>query len=391
MAVEQDSAPGALSPEGGRRDPLGLVLTGGGARAAYQVGALAAIAEAVPDLGFPIVTGVSAGAINAAFLAAHPGPFAAAMAALRAEWSRLTAERVYRLRPARWVRAVLRCVGAPARRRSARAPLVRGVFDPQPLRALLAQRLDFAGIDRNIAAGGLRAVALSATSYATGETVTFVHGAPGVPLWRRALRHAVRARLTVDHVLASAALPLLFPAVAVDGEFYGDGSVRQTAPLAPAIHLGAQALVVVTTRGPAGARGEGPAAYPSVAEIGQLVLHAIFLDALEADIERLERLNRLLASLPAGVTPPDGLRRVGLLWLRPSRDLGALAAGRHARLPPIVRWLVRRAGGHRASAVEFLSYVLFDPAYTAALMDLGYDDARRDWPRLERFFAAAAP
>lgn len=389
--MEQDSAPGALSPEGGRRDPLGLVLTGGGARAAYQVGALAAIAEAVPDLGFPIVTGVSAGAINAAFLAAHPGPFAAAMAALRAEWSRLTAERVYRLRPARWVRAVLRCVGAPARRRSARAPLVRGVFDPQPLRALLAQRLDFAGIDRNIAAGGLRAVALSATSYATGETVTFVHGAPGVPLWRRALRHAVRARLTVDHVLASAALPLLFPAVAVDGEFYGDGSVRQTAPLAPAIHLGAQALVVVTTRGPAGARGEGPAAYPSVAEIGQLVLHAIFLDALEADIERLERLNRLLASLPAGVTPPDGLRRVGLLWLRPSRDLGALAAGRHARLPPIVRWLVRRAGGHRASAVEFLSYVLFDPAYTAALMDLGYDDARRDWPRLERFFAAAAP
>src|SRR5579884_128525 len=318
MAVQQDIAPRARSPEGGHRAPLGLVLTGGGARAAYQVGALAAIAEAVPDLAFPIVTGVSAGAINAAFLAAHPGPFAPAIAALRA-------------------------------------------------------------------------AALSATSYATGETVTFVHGAPDVPVWRRALRHAVRARLTVDHVLASAALPLLFPAVAVDGEFYGDGSVRQTAPLAPAIHLGAQALVVVTNRGPAAARDARPASYPSVAEIGQLVLHAIFLDALEADIERLERLNRLLASFPAGVTPPEGLRRVGLLWLRPSRDLGALAAGRHARLPPLVRFLVRRAGGHRAGAVDFLSYVLFDPAYTAALLDLGYDDARRDWPRLERFFAAAAP
>src|SRR5579884_3546376 len=295
MAVQQDIAPRARSPEGGHRAPLGLVLTGGGARAAYQVGALAAIAEAVPDLAFPIVTGVSAGAINAAFLAAHPGPFAPAIAALRA-------------------------------------------------------------------------AALSATSYATGETVTFVHGAPDVPVWRRALRHAVRARLTVDHVLASAALPL-----------------------APAIHLGAQALVVVTNRGPAAARDARPASYPSVAEIGQLVLHAIFLDALEADIERLERLNRLLASFPAGVTPPEGLRRVGLLWLRPSRDLGALAAGRHARLPPLVRFLVRRAGGHRAGAVDFLSYVLFDPAYTAALMDLGYDDARRDWPRLERFFAAAAP
>src|SRR5579884_1073894 len=177
MAVQQDIAPRARSPEGGHRAPLGLVLTGGGARAAYQVGALAAIAEAVPDLAFPIVTGVSAGAINAAFLAAHPGPFAAAIAALRAEWGRLTAERVYRVRPGRWGRALLRWLGAPALGGRAGPPLVRGVFDPQPLRALLAQRLDLSGIDRNIAAGRLRAAALSATPCAPGS--------PWITCWRR--------------------------------------------------------------------------------------------------------------------------------------------------------------------------------------------------------------
>lgn len=168
--------------------------------------------------------------------------------------------------------------------------------------------------------------------------------------------------------MASAALPILFPAVRLGDAFYGDGSVRQTAPLAPAIHLGARAILVVTQRSePERAASPAPALrdYPTLAEVIGLLLHAIFLDALEADAERIERINRTLARVPAGAAP-EGLRPVSLLMLRPSRDLGALAAGSGAKLPPAIRWVVRGMGGHRATAVDFLSYLLFDPAYTTA-------------------------
>src|SRR5204862_661820 len=177
-------------------------------------------------------------------------------------------------------------------------------------------------------------------AYASGETVTFVHGAQDVSMWRRALRRAVRARVTLDHLMASAALPILFPAVRIGDAFYGDGSVRQTAPLAPAIHLGARAILVITQRNdpqqlhpPAPGPSAAPA-YPALAEVIGLLLHAIFLDALEADAERLERVNRVVTALPEAQRP-DGLRPVRLLMLRPSRDLGALAAGCGVKLPPL--------------------------------------------------------
>jgi len=366
------------------------VLTGGGARAAYQVGVVCAIAERAPELEFPILTGVSAGAINAVYLAAHHGPLAAAAATLRAEWSRLTVDRVYRIRPIGIGRALLRGLAQVVTGRRGGTATLRGVLDMQPLREFLAAGIDLSGIDRNITAGRLRAAALSATSYASGDTVTFVHGSPDVPTWRRALRHAVRVRLTIDHVMASAALPILFSAVRVGDAFYGDGSVRQTAPLAPAIHLGATALLVITQRAESAQRSAVPRLgdYPTLAEVGGLLLHSIFLDALEADVERLERLNRVLAGLPAGQPAPDGLRPVSLLVVRPSRDLAELAAGHDARLPPMIRWVVRGVGGDRAAAVDFLSYLLFYPAYTTTLIELGYEDVGRDWPRIERFLSA---
>ena len=375
--------------------PRALVLAGGGARAAYEVGVLAAIAERAPGLEFPIVTGVSAGAINAVYLAAHPGPLATAVAALRAQWSRLVVERVYRIRAGRLARGLLLGTAHTALGRGGAAAAVHGLVDMSPLREFLGANIDFTQLAANIAARRLRAAALSTTSYATGETVTFVHGPPDVPTWRRALRYAVATQLTLDHVMASAALPILFPAVRIGDAFYGDGSVRQTAPLAPAIHLGARAIVVVTQRNdpqelhpPAPGPGR-PAAptYPALAEVIGLLLHAIFLDALEADAERLERVNRVVTALPEAQRP-DGLRPVRLLMLRPSRDLGALAAGCGVKLPPLVRWLVRGMGGQRATAVDFLSYLLFDPAYTNALIELGYDDVRAQWPRIERFLVA---
>ena len=369
---------------------LGLVLSGGGARAAYQVGALAALTERAPALNFPIVTGVSAGAINALYLAAHPGSFAAAVSALRREWSGLRADQVYRVRSIRLGWAALLWLRDTLLRRRTGGPAVRGLLDMRPLREFLTAQLDLHGLETNLAAGPLRAVALTATSYSTGQTVTFVQGAQEVPVWVRARRLAVRTPLTVDHVLASAAIPLLFPAVCLGDSFYGDGSVRQTAPLAPAIHLGARAVVAIAMRPrlPGDPLPSLPE-YPSAAEALGIVLDSIFLEALDADAERLERVNRLLDAFPADTTPPDGLRPVHLLMLHPSRELGALATGLTDTLPRTVRRIVKGLGGQRVKAADFLSYLLFEPAYTSRLMDLGYEDVERDWPRIAGFLHEA--
>jgi NTE family protein len=380
-------------PERPRR---ALVLAGGGARAAYEVGVLAAIAERMPTLEFPILTGVSAGAINASFLAAYPGTFAAAVTALRAQWAGLVGDRVYRVRPLRVMPGLARALLETALGHRTDPATVRGLVDMEPLRQFLGSVIDFAKIDGKIAAGQLRAVALGATSYATGEAVTFIQGAPDVPVWRRVLRQAVRAQLGVEHIMASAALPVLFPAVRVDGVFYGDGSVRQTAPLSPAIHLGARGILVITQQADpqslaatAALRAANTRDYPTFAEVAGLLLHAIFLDAIEADVERMERVNRMLARLPPGASA-EGLRPIALLLLRPSQNLAALARSSAAKLPSLVRLAVRMVGGERAAASDFRSYLLFDPPYTTALMDLGYNDAYAEWDRIEQFLEATA-
>jgi NTE family protein len=386
------SNPATTQPSG--RGNIALVLGGGGAHAAYQVGVLTAIVERVPDLEFPILTGVSAGAINIAYLAAHGGPLAAAVAALRDEWAHLTVDRVYRIAWGRLARSGLRWLVHAALGRHSGPALVRGLMDMEPLRRVLAQHLDLGGIAVNIAAGRLRAVALSATPYASGQTVTFVQGDESVHTWRRALRYSVRTRLTLDHVMASAAIPILFPAVRLHDQFYGDGSVRQTAPLAPAIHLGARAVLAITTRPspdptpavlPQTARE-----YPSLAEVMGLLLHAAFADGPDSDAERLERINHLLTACSASGPAPDDLRPVRLLVLRPSRGLGSLASPHRARLPTLVRWLVHGLGGERAAAADFVSYLLFDPAYTTPLIELGHADALRQWSDIEHLLSGPA-
>ena len=225
----------------------GVVLEGGGARAAYLVGVLSAIAERMQNLSIPIHAGVSAGAINTITLAAFPGSFGAATRALRRAWSKLTVDCVYRVRMGGWLRAGFRWLGQRALSRAPGPTVLRGVLELDPRRAVMQRRVDFGRIDEKITAGKLRAVTLSATCYGTGETVTFVQCAEDVPMWERSQRVSVRSKLTVNHLIATASIPIMFPAVRIGKGFYGDGSVRQAAPLAPASHAGATRLVVRPT------------------------------------------------------------------------------------------------------------------------------------------------
>ena len=365
---------------------LGLVLSGGGARGAYQVGVVAALAERLPGLEFPILAGMSAGAINTAWLAAHPGPLAVSVTGLTAAWRRLTTDQVYRLRPTRLTRSALRWLWQGVTQQKRGPATVRGLVDTQPLREFLEGCLTLGGIDRNLAARRLRAVALTAVSYATGRAVTFVQGGPNTALWERHDRVAVRAQLTVDHIMASAAVPIVFPAIQMGEEFYGDGGIGAVAPLAAAIHLGARGIVAISTAAPGTAPPVEVHPYPSVAEVTGLLFRAIFVDALEADAARLERLNRLLAALPEGAPAADGLRPVELLMIRPSQSLSQLAVGRDRLLPPAIRQIVQAFGGGRSNASEFLAYLLFHPEYTTTLAELGYQDVGAQWPVIERFF-----
>ncbi len=369
-------------------DDLALVLAGGGARASYQVGVLAAIAERRPHVCFPILTGVSAGAINTAYLASHRGNFGQAVAGLRREWARLTPSDVYRVRPVNLFRSLVRWTLGMAFRRQPAPGSIQGLMDMSPLRAFLEECMDLSGISSNIAAGKVRAAALSSTSFTTGQTVTFMQGADDIPVWERVQRIGVRAELTVDHVMASSAIPIIFPAVRLRDGFYGDGSVRQIAPLAPAIHLGATRILAVTMRSgrafasvPVLAVGE----YPSTAEVIGLLFNAVFLDSLDADAERLERINRVLEACRPGGNSPAALRPIKLLMLRPSRDLGVLSRGHGQNLPRTVRWVVNSIGGRRVGSSDFMSYLLFEPTYTNMLVELGYEDAIADWERIEEF------
>lgn len=283
--------------------PLALTLAGGGARSAYQVGVLSGIVEKTGgDIAFPIVTGVSAGAINATSVAGHRGTLKTAVEKLERAWLNMSVHNVFDAgaldlvaSSARWIWMVLTANSIPW-------PHVRGVLDTRPLREMLTRLLDIDGIEANIAAGRLRALALCSTSYATGRTVTFVQGVEGIPTWERVGRLAVRARIGVDHVLASSALPVLFPAIELGAQFYGDGSSRQTAPLAPAVHLGAGRILAVSLRYRRTPSEEAELqinGYPPPAQVLGLLLNSVFLNVLEADAERLERINRSVAALAA--------------------------------------------------------------------------------------------
>lgn len=390
----RDRIPGATAdraptPRDDDRGDLALVLSGGGARAAYQVGLLRHLARRMPELRPEILTGVSAGAINASLLASHPGSLADAVDALSDLWHTLRSEEVFRADTGSLLHHVaswaMRLLSGGTRF----GPQVRGLVDTAPLGSLLRRVLDVApdgeitGIRRNLEAGRLRAVAMTTLNYTTGQTFTWVQGRQ-IDSWQRSNRKSVETRLTVDHILASASLPVFFPAIKLGRDWHGDGGVRLAAPLSPALHLGARRILAVSTRYRRTAEEEErpeTVGYPPPAQILGHLMKAIFLDVLDQDVARLERFNELLCRMPE--EQRAGMRPIEILALRPSQDLGSLAADYEPELPGTFRFLTRSLGTRETRSPDFLSLLLFQPDYLRRLIEIGEADAEAKAEEIE--------
>lgn len=390
-----------LPAENATKPVTGLILSGGGARAAYQVGVLAAIADLLPDAAknpFPVIVGTSAGAINAVGLACGALHFSEAVRTLTRVWQNFRTHQVYRSDWPGVLRQAGRFVGHSMLGLGGDAPVA--LLDSSPLRELLGRELDFSGIHASVARRQLRAVAVTAFGYESGQAVTFYQGRGSIDPWFRHRRVGVPTRLSLEHLLASAAIPLIFPPVKVNREYFGDGAVRQSAPISPALHLGANRVLVVGVSGNPQGRGAEPPPMqrtgqlrpPSLAQISGHMLNSTFIDSLESDIELLERLNYMSSLVPSELQPRGlGLKPVEVLVIAPSQPLDQIAARHRHELPQTLRLFLRGPGATRASGAGVLSYLLFEAGYCGELIELGYQDAMAQKVELLRFLGLQEP
>jgi NTE family protein len=371
---------------------LALMLSGGGARAAYQVGFLRFLAREMPEVVPGILTGVSAGGINAAYLAARQEPYAEKVENLVSLWANLRIDDVFRVDARDLSSRVVRWGGRLVT--GGRSPLrPAGSFvDTAPLRRLLVRELQatgglLSGVARSVRAGWLKAIAIAASSYTTGQSITWVQTVDRrMPMWERPQRKSQTCELRVNHVMASAALPFFFPAIEVDGAWYGDGGIRLAAPLSPAVHLGARRIIAISTRyGRSREEADWPAmvGYPPPAQVAGVLLNAIFLDLLDSDALHLQQINQLVACLPE--SQRAGLRHIELLVLRPTQDLGRLANLYEPELPSAFRFLTRGLGTRETRSNDLLSLFMFQRNYLRQLIDMGEADAARRADEIRRF------
>ncbi|MBC8023073.1 MAG: patatin-like phospholipase family protein [Burkholderiales bacterium] len=380
-----------MEPVGGKS---GLVLAGGGARAAYQVGVLQALKEILPDPKinpFQIICGTSAGAVNAGALAVHADDFGRAVDNLLGVWRNFEPRHVYRAdfvgataNSLRWFAGFLFGAFLKNRRIS--------LLDNRPLEHLLSRHLDFSRIAPNIKAGALDAVAITCSGYTSGQSCSFFEGAESFEGWQRSQRIGIKTHIGVEHLMASSAIPFLFPAYKLNREFFGDGSMRQIAPVSPALHLGADRVIVIGTArirsdsSPERTRGD---LYPTLAQVAGHVMNSIFLDSLAVDLERLERINRTISCVP-----PETLKKMGLalhhvdvLVLTPSEPLEAIAVKHVRSLPWTIRFLLRSVGAMRRGGANLASYLLFERGYCNELIELGYNDTVKRREEVEAFLS----
>ncbi|MDH5433621.1 MAG: patatin-like phospholipase family protein [Gammaproteobacteria bacterium] len=371
---------------------VALVLSGGGARAAYQVGVMKAVSDIVyrSECGnpFPIITGTSAGAINASVLASYSKTPRVGVRSLQKVWENFSVDQIYRSdfigivkNTFRWIRTIF----SNDFYRNHKL----GLFNNSPLVSLLDRVIHYDNIQKCIDSKQLKALCVTASCYTTGQTVSFYQSEKKVENWERYRRIGEKTRITKAHLLASASIPLVFSAVKIGNKLYGDGSVRFLAPLSPAIHLGADKIFIIgvdpENKMPDEIDTIDPH-YPSIGEVAGHVLDSVFIDSLNVDMERIKRVNQTISLIPEQKAKESGLRPIETFVISPSKDLSRLASKHFNSLPWLVRFLFKRFGIGNQDGSNILSYILFESNYTKELIDLGYKDAMEKKQNILNFF-----
>jgi len=359
-------------------EKAGLLLSGGGARAAYQVGVLKAISELCaeqPDNPFHMISGTSAGSINAVALAAHEGSFKEAVERIHRVWSQFEIHHVFKANPQSLFGRVLRWFGSKVLPFGLGGQSPESLLDNTPLRNLLDQHIDFNVIPRQIRSGNLSSLSLNASSYSSGESVTFFESENKIPAWQRAYRCGIEQKLSLDMLMASSAIPLLFPPVKINGSYFGDGSMRQTSPLSPLVHMQAKKIFIIGVRKRDAIEPEQTPKEinpPSMGRIAGFVLDTLFLNSLDSDLERLQRINEMTDKIPER---KRRYSKIDHLIISPTEDIAEIAMALFDTLPLSLRWCLKFLGINKGSSRKFVSYLMFNKPFCNRLIDLGYQDA----------------
>ena len=375
-----------------RESAYALVLTGGGARAAYQVGVLSAITQFVPrnhGIPFPIICGTSAGSINASALACYASCFHLGVKKLEWVWKNLTTNQIYKSETTQVLNYLSQGFFASFQADYAKKT-PHSILNNEPLRALLNRVVDFKRIDRNILKGHLSALSITASSYTTGDSISFYQSHQYIEPWQREKRRGLYSKINCDHLMASSAIPMVFPSVKIALEHYGDGSVHQLSPLSPAIHLGAKKIFIIGVEQPKEPRYklENNPHPPSIATVAGHMLDSIFADTLMSDLERMQRINATLNLInKEKLNQQEGLKHIDSFLINPSHDFNTIALQYYDKLPFSIRMLLRTVGISDDSESSIISYLLFDKNYCQDLITLGFNDALTKEQEIREFLS----